>query len=99
MDRALIKVPMPTWVRFTGEGGYKNDRDHAMRHLEVGKEYPILQLVVGRSHSTVTLVQGSFNSTMFDFLAWGLDEDEEFASWKRGDLYPEYDPELEESRG
>jgi hypothetical protein len=81
----LVATQMPTFVRFTGQGGWPADRENALAELTVGTVYGLLRLDVGRSSSTVTISdpwpggrpRGEYNSVMFDFLAWdeGLDDE------------------------
>ena len=79
----MIPVAMPTWVKFLGEGGYPSERKKACEALEIGAEYVILRMEVGRSSSTVDIADehgrpmGNYNTAMFEFLAFGLDLEDE----------------------
>lgn len=55
-------------IIYTGIGGYDSQKEDANKILEVGSEYTVEEIYVGRSSSTVTLQEVSekeFNTVMF----------------------------------
>ena len=53
----------------TGKNGYQGDKDYLKKHIEIGKEYTLLDMNVSQSSSSLRLKElpdKSFNTVQFD---------------------------------
>lgn len=64
-----IYAKLGTKVKFTGEGGYDNDRHFAFSHMDVGEVYTVKGITVGNWLSYVEFEElpgNRFNTVMFE---------------------------------
>jgi hypothetical protein len=63
-------------IKFTCEGGYDGEKEHAKKAFQIGKEYKVVGGVIGSfsTHLVIEDVPGTWNSCLFDCDIFELEE-------------------------